>query len=145
MGLGYAPNVKCRPIACLIQRLRLAAVVLICAGLRAASPDDNWDTGIRGSEDFINSLLKVGNDLYADGPFTNIGGVNASHIARHNGADWQSLAEGISSSVDMTVSALAFFQGSVYAGGNFQQAGTNSANSIARWDGTNWFPCGEGV
>ena len=113
----------------------------------AAYPDDSWDSefGIPGAEGFISGLIGVGNVLYATGAFTNIGGVEASHIARFNGTNWQPLAEGISSPTDITVAALAFFRGSVYAGGVFQQAGTNSVTNIARWDGTNWFPCGAGV
>ena len=40
---------------------------------------------------FVTSLAVIGNDLYAGGAFTRIGGINANRIAKWNGAAWSAL------------------------------------------------------
>jgi len=80
--------------------------------------------------------------LYVGGYFTGAGAVNASNIARWDGAEWSPLGEG----VDGSVGALVVFDDgsgpALYAGGYFTSAGGVRAEGVARWDGVSWSAVG---
>jgi hypothetical protein len=79
-----------------------------------------------------------GKRLYAAGSFTTIGGVDANHIARWSGTEWERLDSGLNG----IVRALAVFDdGSgvqLYAGGEFTLAGDVFSVGLARWNGSEW-------
>ncbi|HEX6886163.1 MAG TPA: HYR domain-containing protein [Planctomycetota bacterium] len=105
-----------------------------------------WSSLAGGANHWVHALavfddgLGDGPVLYAAGPFTAIGGVPASHVARWDGSSWSAVGGGVSH----LVNALAVFDDSsgsgpaLYAGGVFTAAGGNPAARIARWDGTAW-------
>jgi hypothetical protein len=72
----------------------------------------------------------VGNNLYAGGTFTNLGGVTANRIAKWDGTNWSALGDGASGSV----SALAAWGSDVYAGGSFRQTGDKFAYDVGHWN-----------
>ncbi|HEX6885160.1 MAG TPA: HYR domain-containing protein [Planctomycetota bacterium] len=87
-----------------------------------------------------------GSALYVGGEFTSAGGVEASHIARWDGASWSPLGGGMNG---QGVHALAVYDDGVgpalYAGGWFTTAGGTDASRIARWDGSSWSALGSGM
>jgi hypothetical protein len=95
----------------------------------------------------INALTVYNNQLIAAGRFTtaaNSGGnINASNIARWDGALWQTLDGPNGEGVNGEVFALTTYNGDLIAGGAFTSAGGNAANHIARWSATpGWQPLG---
>jgi trimeric autotransporter adhesin len=113
----------------------------------AAPTDDNWDAqfGIPGANGDVARAIYYSSNLFVAGGFSNIAGLEASQIARFDGAHWHALGDGLSSSSDSTIRGVAILNGILYAGGVFTQAGTNEVRNIAGWDGTNWFALGNGV
>lgn len=85
--------------------------------------------------------------LYVGGRFISAGGVQASRIAKWDGALWSEVGGGLST----TVGALAVFDDgsgdgpALYAAGAFTSAGGVSANRIAKWDGSAWTSLGIGA
>lgn len=99
-----------------------------------------WFTWIEGSEGGMNNMvdaLAVDHDgnLYAGGYFTSAGEIPANHIARWDGLEWSTLANGVNASVHALVLNSS---GALYAGGDFTAAGDVAVNYIARWDGATW-------
>jgi len=102
-------------------------------------PDGN------GMNAFVNTLTVFddgnGPALYADGNFTQAGGVAISRIAKWNGSRWSRLTPG---GFDNTVNALGGFDdgsgASLYAGGLFTEAGGQSISYIAKLDRGTWSP-----
>jgi trimeric autotransporter adhesin len=93
----------------------------------------------------VQSLAVVGGYLYAGGLFTSVGGnINASYIARWNGANWSALTGGTGSGLNGEVNAVLVSGNSLYLGGRFSQAGGVAANCVVQWDGSNWSPLGSG-
>src|SRR5690606_12292056 len=87
--------------------------------------------------------------LYAGGDFLAIGGTNAAHVARWNGAQWSSLQGGMlhTDGDYSAVEALAVYddgQGpALWAGGYFDITNLGTSNpqvvpGLARWTGTTW-------
>lgn len=93
----------------------------------------------------IYAVAVIGNDLYAGGPFTQVGSTAANGIARWNGSTWSSLGAGKNNGLDNTVFALATIGSDLYIGGAFQTAGGGPARGIARWDGSAWSSLGQDV
>jgi hypothetical protein len=79
----------------------------------------------------VYALRFVGNDLYAAGTFTQIGGVNAANIARWDGTSWNALGTGVNASTG--VLALTSTDGELYAGGSLNSAGNKPSTNIALW------------
>jgi hypothetical protein len=83
----------------------------------------------------------TGPALFAGGYFMNVGGVEASCVARWDGTSWSALGSG----TDGSVYALAVFDDGadghpdLYAGGSFSVAGGISSSQIAQWFGGNIF------
>lgn len=130
------------------------------AGGHSANRIAKWDgaawtalgSGIGGSESTVRAMASfhdgVGNAaLFVGGSFLSADGVEASNIARWDGASWSSVGGG----TNALVRALAVFDdGSgdrpgLIAGGAFESAGDVPANRIAKWDGAAWSPLGSGV
>ena len=80
----------------------------------------------------------TGPALYVGGPFTQIGGINANHIARFDGEHWSNVGEAFNS----TVEALAVYDDgngpALYAAGSFTSIGAASIQRFAKWNGSTW-------
>jgi len=83
----------------------------------------------------------------AAGRFTQIGGTQASNIARWNGSAWLPLAAGLSAGAH----ALAVYDDglgagpTLYAGGDFLWSGGTLLSHVGRWDGAEWTALGGGL
>ena len=75
--------------------------------------------------------------FYAAGAFdqTYDGSTVLNYIAQWDGTSWQSVGDGMNSSVN----SIAFVGDTLYAGGNFTKAGGISTSYLAYWDGQNWY------
>jgi hypothetical protein len=62
--------------------------------------------------------------------------VPATNIASWDGVAWHALGPGVRGSI----SALAWWRGSLYISGFFDGIGNVPATNLARWDGTQWHP-----
>ncbi|HET6567811.1 MAG TPA: T9SS type A sorting domain-containing protein [Rhodothermales bacterium] len=94
-------------------------------------PNDPFDTG-------PTVLAAAGDDLYAAGNFTEIGGVAANRVARWDGTAWHAMGDGPQGGI-----YTLYADGSdVYAGGRFVDANGLVQDMIRRWDGTAWQPIG---
>ncbi|MFG0286186.1 MAG: GC-type dockerin domain-anchored protein [Phycisphaerales bacterium JB039] len=86
----------------------------------------------------------AGEALYVGGDFAFAGEVEATGVARWDGARWSALAEGVQG----VVSTLAVHDDgtgpSLFAAGEFIAAGGLAIN-VARWDGARWWPVGDGL
>ncbi len=108
----------------------------------------------------INAVVTNGAYIYVGGNFTNIGGVNASCVARWNGTAWEALGSGLEGRYyqDMNntwettaanvKSMVRDASGNIYVGGSFGRAGGIEAWGVAKWNGSSWsalpgrgFPC----
>ena len=99
----------------------------------------NLGSGVNGTE--VNAIVEYNGDIIVGGEFTTAGGVNVGYIAKWDGMQWSSLAQGVNGPVD----ALAVFNGNLYVGGTFTTAGGSPANNIAKWDGATWTAMGPGL
>ena len=126
------------------------------AGGTAATNIAKWNgsswsalgTGTSASPDFqhpyggaVNALAVSGNDLYAGGWFTTVGGTAATNVAKWNGTSWSSLGSGMNDEVR----ALAVSGTDLYAGGNFTRSGGIAATNVAKWNGSSWSSLGSGM
>ncbi len=85
-------------------------------------------------------------DLYAQGNFSSVAGVEAYGIARWDGVQWHALGAGLRSGERaLRVNRMLFDDGDLYVGGDFQEAGGFVVNGIARWDGVTWHALGSGM
>jgi hypothetical protein len=99
---------------------------------------------------FVNDLATFddgsGASLIVGGWFGLAGGIEASNIAKWDGASWSALGEGS----DGAVEGVAVFDDgtgpAIYAGGTFLTSdGVGAANGIGRWTGTSWVALDEGM
>jgi hypothetical protein len=91
-----------------------------------------------------------GHSLYIAGNFQNIGGTNASFIARYDGSEFHPLGTTpIAGNVPLIVfTSHVHDDGSgpaLYIGGRFTSVDGVPASRIARWNGTSWSAVGAGV
>jgi hypothetical protein len=122
--------------------------ILACGNIASAGVDLHgvgvWDGvtwqplggGVDGSttyENMVESIALAPNgDVIAVGPFTSIGGVSATRIARWNGASWEPVGEGLDGrpqDVDLVGSTIV-------VGGEFHRAGGGLSYAVARWGRT---------
>ncbi len=85
--------------------------------------------------------------LYASGPFSTAGEVQANLIAKWDGRSWSTVGSGLNGSA---LALTTFDDGlgsgpALYAAGGFTTAGGVAANRIARWDGVAWSAAGSGL
>ncbi|HEV2436048.1 MAG TPA: hypothetical protein VG077_08610, partial [Verrucomicrobiae bacterium] len=88
---------------------------------------NNWSAvggGVVGSGSVF-ALTTLGNNLYAGGSFTNMGGVPAARIAKWDGTNWYALGSGIGGR-SAGVQTLMAMGSDLYVGGNFKGAGDKS-------------------
>ena len=109
-------------------------------------PTDSGWQGVFGAAHALSdsvSALAVFDDgrgeaLFVGGRFTHAGGNEVNHIARWDGAAWESLDQGL----NFWVTSLAVFDDgtgeALYAGGLFTAAGALEVRRVARWDGLAW-------
>ncbi len=138
----FSPRLPVRPLLAFLVLMALCAVPQSTPAADPPFTDANW-VSLPGANAEVDALeLDTNGNLYVGGLFTNVGGVDANHIAEWNGVTWMPLGSGING----LVTSLAFdTSGNLYAGGNFTMAGGVSANYIARWDGTNWSGLSSGM
>ncbi len=106
--------------------------------------DANWISlgGSPGMDATVYAaVVDAAGNLYVGGDFLIAGTVAANKVARWNGSQWSALGSGM----DLSVNALAIWDGQLYAGGEFTMAGGNPASGIAKWDGSNWSALTSGV
>jgi len=131
--------------------------LIVAGGFRSAGPEvarniAQWGLAsatwsrlgdYEGFNDTVYALATIGGDVYIGGRFTRtVAGtpVNASRVARWNGARMQAVGSG----VDRPVRAMAVRDTMLFVGGEFLQAGGTAALRIATWNGSAWEPLGAG-
>jgi trimeric autotransporter adhesin len=90
--------------------------------------------------DHASAFAEYDGNLIAGGRFVGLQG-STHYIAQWDGAAWQTLGQGTSSSP----LALTNYNGDLVAGGTFTTAGGQPASRIARWDGQQWHAMGDGL
>jgi hypothetical protein len=89
----------------------------------------------------VNAIYVNGQEIYAGGTFTSIGGITATNIARFDGTNWSALGGGLNGAVRCVTAQ----NGILYAGGDFTASGALVANHMAMWDGSAWTPMQAGL
>jgi hypothetical protein len=79
----------------------------------------------------VYALAVHGDSLIVGGGFTTAGGVPANHVAKWDGAQWDSLGAGVGAFSHEYVKSLATYGDTLVVGGTFP-------GSVARWDGNAW-------
>lgn len=124
-----------------------AVLALLPIRLAAGQCGSDWlpGTGCPGPDTQVMATITwddgQGPALYLAGYFKLAGDVIANHVARWDGAGFQSLGLGLEGSAF----ALTVYDNDLLVAGQFSTAGGKPAQSIARWDGTTWHPLGDGL
>lgn len=86
----------------------------------------------------ITAMSFVGNDLYVAGKFDSIGTKAYWHLAKWNGANWDTVSLALKGQYD-GISDMTFdLQNRMYIVGNFSINNNNSLKYVARWNGADW-------
>lgn len=102
----------------------------------------------------ILSMTVYNGELYIAGNFTGVDTIQASQIAKWNGASWSVVGTGINfesypygfdGSYYTFVKSLQVYDGVLYATGGFTHCGEIQTQSIAKWNGNNWSNLGLGL
>ncbi|NUN69914.1 MAG: CHRD domain-containing protein [Bacteroidetes bacterium] len=113
-----------------------------------------WNPVGNGAGYDVKVLTVAGDYLYAGGVFTNIGGVNATNVARMHlpSRTWEPLnirleASWNQSSFNNEVRAITVNGDDVYIGGNFTKVNGLNASGIIKWNAATrtWSPLGAGL
>jgi trimeric autotransporter adhesin len=136
----------------------VTTATLVAAANAVGQPrSPHWEPAPGAPDSGVHALGAVadaaGPALYVGGRFSNVGGVDASGIARWDGVAWSPLGSGIPLEFNShgfigccsNVHGFAEDNGTVHIAGNFIQAGGVTLESIAAWDGTTWNPLEGGV
>lgn len=83
----------------------------------------------------VYALTVNADSLIAGGGFTSAGGVPAYHVAKWDGAAWDSLGSGIGQFSYEYVQALGMYADTLVAGGTFP-------GNVRKWSGSAWLPMG---
>lgn len=88
----------------------------------------------------VETLLRIGNKLYAGGTFNRADNKVANNIAAWDGQAWGALGSGLAndSFAYRTVRSLANRNGLLVAAGNFVGAGGVASHGLAQWNGSAW-------
>lgn len=98
------------------------------------------------SDPLVNTMLVVGNDLYAGGDFTRAGGQTLPGLARWNGSAWSAAGPAPEAYYTIEITGLvAAPTGGIYVSGNFYRAGGMELNGVAQLNGGAWRALGQGV
>ena len=89
----------------------------------------------------VNAVAVLSNNVYVAGVFRSASGVNATNIARWDGAQWHAMGGGPSG----TNTSLAIVGTTLYTAGNFTNIGGVAARHVARWNGSAWEPLAPGT
>jgi len=81
----------------------------------------------------VYALTVHGDSLIAGGGFTSAGGVPAYHVAKWDGAQWDSLGSGVGNYYYEVVKALGTYADTLVVGGTFP-------GNVRRWNGSTWVP-----
>lgn len=81
----------------------------------------------------VYALAVHGDSLIAGGGFTAAGGVPAYHVAKWDGAQWDSLGSGVGQFSHEYVQSLGNYADTLVVGGTFP-------GNVRRWDGSEWLP-----
>ena len=81
----------------------------------------------------VYALTVHGDSLIAGGGFTSAGGVPAYHVAKWDGAVWDSLGSGVGEFSHEYVRALTDYSDTLVVGGSFP-------GNVRRWNGSQWVP-----
>lgn len=117
-----------------------------------------WSAVGFGTNEVVNALAVIGNDLYVGGHFTkvcgdtscsNLSATTMNRIAKWDGSNWSALDFGVS----WHVLALVPNGSDLYVGGSFWDvcgnlsctSGNLTVNYVAKWDGSNWSALGNGL
>ncbi len=106
----------------------------------------DWSSLGAGADAFsdvgkIETIAVDGENIYAGGKFTSIGGVAVNNIAHWDGNQWSSMNGG--ACVDTCgysgdIYALEVVDGALYAAGYFNTIGGVASDGLAKWDGSQW-------
>ena len=80
--------------------------------------------------------------LYAGGNFTTVCGISVNYIAKWDGDNWESLANGLTC---MPNTMIIDNNNNLIVGGNFVSENGTNLNHIAKWDGVIWTQLGDGL
>ena len=118
----------------------------------------SWSALSFGMNGYVYALALTGGNqpnftgkyIYAGGDFTAAGTVAANRIARWDGTAWSPLGQGVGTSLNDVVYAIAGNNtcadcDDVWVGGTFATAGGLTVNNVAYYNGTVWFAMGSGV
>jgi hypothetical protein len=161
LGSGLS-NAECYALASFDGGLYAAGYFDLAGGVPGTAKLARWKDGQWQSlnaqlELFSNQLWGLttwddgnGESLYIAGNFQNIGGTNASFIARYDGSEFHPLGgTPIAGNVPLIVfTSHVHDDGSgpaLYIGGRFTSVDGVPASRIARWNGTSWSAVGAGV
>ena len=128
-----------------ILSLLLAGLGLVSAGPAQAAPA--WWTAYPGVTGVVNVVAvdPLGR-TWIGGNFSSVDGMAASDVAMWNGAQWNTLAGGVTSPNVSEVRDIAFDNsGNAYVGGAFAGATGVSSRNIIMWNGTSWQAMGTGT
>jgi hypothetical protein len=132
----------------------LAAGQFTSAGNAGAADIARWDgsdwssiggnvgNGMNRVIGFVRAIDVSGDDVYAGGVFSSVGGILANRVAKWNGSAWSALGSGIAGPTTMQVRSITHSGNDVYFGGVFTNIGGINATNIAKWDGANWSALG---
>jgi hypothetical protein len=98
----------------------------------------------------VYALQGFGDELFAGGAFSHVGGTAANGLARWDGTTWRALSTISGNGVTYrgapaAVHAFARQGSRLYVGGQFDNAGGTPANDVAAWDGVGFTPLGVGA
>ena len=88
----------------------------------------------------VTSIEVSGNDIYAGGPFSMAGGMQASQMVKWNGSGWTNIGLGFNAQFQ----GLAVFGADVYAVGSRGVGNGVNEGYVAKWNGTGWSQVGAG-
>lgn len=87
-----------------------------------------------GSGQSVYAVATLDTDVYVAGVFKSASGVNATNLARWDGAQWHAMGGGPFGSC----SALTVVGTTIYTAGNFTNLSGVPARHVARWNGSAW-------
>ena len=161
LGSGLS-NAECYALASFQGSLYAAGYFDLAGGVPGTAKLARWDGQAWNSigaqlELFSNQLWGLtvwnsgqGDNLYIAGNFQNIGGTNASYIARYDGKSFHALGSApIAGNVPLIIFTSHVHDDgtgpALYVGGRFTSIDGVPASRIARWNGTSWSAVGSGV
>jgi hypothetical protein len=107
-----------------------------------------YGAGVNGPETIALQAVAAlpSGEILVGGEFATAGDVDASHIARWNGAAWSAIGAGtVIQQYDRIWACTTLPNGDLVVGGSFAALDGVSVNKIARWNGSSWTALGSGM